>query len=115
MAPEGLVASKVLGLSGPVWRSLDVLFAQWLLGRTFGHAVAATHSVPVGEPSKAANPHRRNACTQQLLLQVAYHTNGRHVPRSLPAVTEQFGVIPHDHNLFPRVHQRSCHLYDSLL
>ncbi|BDA49895.1 hypothetical protein COCOBI_15-0230 [Coccomyxa sp. Obi] len=53
MAPEGLVASKVLGVSGPVWRSLDVLFAQWLLGRTFGHAVAATHSVPVGVANAA--------------------------------------------------------------
>ncbi|CAL8465576.1 g5112 [Coccomyxa elongata] len=53
MAPEGLVASKVLGVSGPVWRSLDVLFAQWLLGRTFGHAVAATHSLPVGVTNAA--------------------------------------------------------------
>ncbi len=65
MAPEGLVASKVLGVSGPVWRSLDVLFAQWLLGRTFGHAVAATHSVSVGQPSKAINSHRPVTCTQQ--------------------------------------------------
>lgn len=53
MAPEGLVSSKVLGVSGPVWRSLDVLFAQWLLGRTFGHAVGATHIIPVGVTNAA--------------------------------------------------------------
>lgn len=48
MAEEGLVASSVLGISGPVWRSLDILFAQWLLGRTFGHALGASHKLTAG-------------------------------------------------------------------
>lgn len=48
MAPEGLVASRVMGISGPVWRSLDVLYAQWLLSRTFGHAIGASHTVAKG-------------------------------------------------------------------
>lgn len=41
--PRGLHTSRILGVTGPVWRSWDILFAQWLLGRTVGQVVGAQH------------------------------------------------------------------------
>ncbi|GAB4814400.1 hypothetical protein N2152v2_001446 [Parachlorella kessleri] len=46
--PEGLPAASVLGLPGPVWRTLDILGAQCLLARTFGHAIGATTQLVSG-------------------------------------------------------------------
>lgn len=43
MHDEGLHRSEVFGISGPLWRTWDILCAQWLLARTFGHAVGARH------------------------------------------------------------------------
>lgn len=43
MHDEGLHKSEVFGISGPLWRTWDILCAQWLLARTFGHAVGARH------------------------------------------------------------------------
>ena len=42
---QGLSAATVLGVSGSLWRSLDILCAQTLLSRTLGHAVGAHTSV----------------------------------------------------------------------
>jgi hypothetical protein len=47
MDPDGLAAATVAGVPGPVWRTWDILWAQWLLGRAFGHAVGATHVVTI--------------------------------------------------------------------
>ena len=41
MHSQGLERSSILGVAGPMWRTLDVLCAQWLLGRTWGHAIGA--------------------------------------------------------------------------
>ena len=51
MDPGGLKSSSVLGISGPVWRTVDIVYAQWLLGRTFGHLVGAQHRITLGEPT----------------------------------------------------------------
>lgn len=51
MHDEGLHKSEVFGISGPLWRTWDILCAQWLLARTFGHAVGARHWVTQGESS----------------------------------------------------------------
>lgn len=48
MDEAGLIASRVLGVSGPVWRSADVYMAQWLLGRMWGHALKASHPITSG-------------------------------------------------------------------
>lgn len=45
MNVDGLQSSTILGISGPLWRTFDIICAQWLLARTFGHAVDATHWV----------------------------------------------------------------------
>ncbi|DBB06986.1 TPA: hypothetical protein ACH3X1_011578 [Trebouxia sp. C0004] len=45
MAVDGLQSSTILGISGPLWRTFDIICAQWLLARTFGHAVGASHWV----------------------------------------------------------------------
>ena len=47
MDPSGLPSAVVAGVPGPVWRTWDILCAQWLLGRSFGHAVGASHFVTV--------------------------------------------------------------------
>lgn len=49
MHDEGLHKSEVFGISGPLWRTWDILCAQWLLARTFGHAVGARHWVTQGD------------------------------------------------------------------
>ena len=48
MHEAGLQESSLLGISGPVWRTFDILCAQWLLGRTFSHAIGASHWVTRG-------------------------------------------------------------------
>lgn len=48
MDEAGLIASRVMGLSGAFWRSADVYMAQWLLGRMWGHALQASHPVTAG-------------------------------------------------------------------
>ena len=48
MDEAGLIASRVLGVSGPVWRSADVYMAQWLLSRMWGHALKASHPLTSG-------------------------------------------------------------------
>ena len=48
MDEAGLIASRVMGLSGAFWRSADVYMVQWLLGRMWGHALNATHPVTAG-------------------------------------------------------------------
>ena len=45
---EGLQSSTFLGISGPLWRTGDIIVAQWMLARTFGHAVGASHCVTKG-------------------------------------------------------------------
>ena len=45
---EGLQSSTFLGISGPLWRTADIIVAQWMLARTFGHAVGASHWVTKG-------------------------------------------------------------------
>ncbi|KAL0045052.1 hypothetical protein WJX82_006549 [Trebouxia sp. C0006] len=45
MNADGLQSSTILGISGPLWRTFDIICAQWLLARTFGHAVGASHWV----------------------------------------------------------------------
>lgn len=47
--PRGLHTSRILGVTGPVWRSWDILFAQWLLGRTVGQVVGAQHPLIICE------------------------------------------------------------------
>lgn len=47
MDPSGLPSAVVAGVPGPVWRTWDILCAQWLLGRSFGHAVGASHAVTI--------------------------------------------------------------------
>ena len=54
MDEAGLMASRVMGLSGPFWRSADVYMAQWLLGRMWGHALKASHPVTAGMASPSA-------------------------------------------------------------
>ena len=54
MHDEGLHRSEVFGISGPLWRTWDILCAQWLLARTFGHAVGARHWVTQGVQSLLA-------------------------------------------------------------
>ena len=51
MDEAGLIASRVFGISGPVWRSADVYMAQWLLGRMWGHALKAFHPITSGMAS----------------------------------------------------------------
>ena len=48
MNVDGLQSSTILGISGPLWRTFDIICAQWLLARTFGHAVGASHWVTHG-------------------------------------------------------------------
>ena len=48
MDEAGLIASRVMGFSGPFWRSADVYMAQWLLARMWGHALKASHPVTSG-------------------------------------------------------------------
>ena len=48
MHEAGLSESSLLGVSGLVWRTFDILCAQWLLGRTFSHAIGASHWVTHG-------------------------------------------------------------------
>jgi len=48
MNVDGLQSSTILGISGPLWRTFDIICAQWLLARTFGHAVGASHWVTQG-------------------------------------------------------------------
>ncbi|KAL0019556.1 hypothetical protein WJX79_000427 [Trebouxia sp. C0005] len=45
MNVDGLQSSTILGISGSLWRTFDIICAQWLLARTFGHAVGASHWV----------------------------------------------------------------------
>ena len=54
---EGLQRSEVFGISGPLWRTWDILCAQWLLARTFGHAVGARHWATQGVESWSALLH----------------------------------------------------------
>jgi hypothetical protein len=42
------MAAKVMGLAGPVWRTLDIVGAQCLLARTLGHAVGASTQLVSG-------------------------------------------------------------------
>ena len=49
MDDRGLHSSNVFGISGPVWRTWDILFAQWLLGRTFGEVLGAQHTLTMGK------------------------------------------------------------------
>ena len=51
MDPGGLKSSSALGISGQVWRTVDIVYAQWLLGRTFGHLVGAQHLITLGRPT----------------------------------------------------------------
>ena len=48
MDEAGLIASRVLGVPGPVWRTADVYMAQWLLSRMWGHALKASHPLTSG-------------------------------------------------------------------
>lgn len=48
MHEEGLQSAALFGISGPLWRTWDIICAQWLLARTFGHAVGARHWVTQG-------------------------------------------------------------------
>ncbi len=48
MDEAGLIASRIMGLSGPFWRSADVYMAQWLLGRMWGHALRVSHPLTAG-------------------------------------------------------------------
>ena len=56
MDEAGLIASRVMGLLGPFWRSADVYMAQWLLGRMWGHALKASHPVTAGVAPCLQNP-----------------------------------------------------------
>ena len=49
MHEEGLQSSRFFGISGPLWRTADIIVAQWMLARTFGHAVGASHWVTKGK------------------------------------------------------------------
>ncbi|KAK9810823.1 hypothetical protein WJX73_010228 [Symbiochloris irregularis] len=46
--PRGLQNSSLLGIPGPVWRTWDIVSAQWLLGRTWGETLGAQHPVTLG-------------------------------------------------------------------
>lgn len=48
MHVDGLQSAALFGISGPLWRTWDIVCAQWLLARTFGHAVGARHWVTQG-------------------------------------------------------------------
>lgn len=39
MMPGGIAEASLWGVSGATWRTLDILWAQGLLARTFGHVV----------------------------------------------------------------------------
>ena len=54
MHDEGLQSAEVFGISGPLWRTWDIICAQWLLARTLGHAVGARHWLTQGDYSKFA-------------------------------------------------------------
>ncbi|KAL3151016.1 hypothetical protein ABBQ38_012887 [Trebouxia sp. C0009 RCD-2024] len=43
MHVDGLQGAALFGISGPLWRTWDIICAQWLLARTFGHVVGARH------------------------------------------------------------------------
>lgn len=43
MHQEGLQSAQLFGISGPLWRTWDIICAQWMLARTFGHVVGARH------------------------------------------------------------------------
>eukprot|EP00193_Tetraselmis_chui_P018728 CAMPEP_0177774958 /NCGR_PEP_ID=MMETSP0491_2-20121128/13818_1 /TAXON_ID=63592 /ORGANISM="Tetraselmis chuii, Strain PLY429" /LENGTH=203 /DNA_ID=CAMNT_0019293439 /DNA_START=91 /DNA_END=702 /DNA_ORIENTATION=+ len=56
--PRGFVQSDFLGLPSYTWRTVDILCAQFLLGRTFGQAIGAKGALlqgihAVGFPSVA--------------------------------------------------------------
>eukprot|EP00873_Tetraselmis_striata_P004781 jgi/Tetstr1/425045/TSEL_015510.t1 len=56
--PRGFVASQFLGLPSGTWRTVDILCAHFLLGRTFGQAVGAKGALisgihAVGYPAMA--------------------------------------------------------------
>ena len=72
MNVDGLQSSTILGISGPLWRTFDIICAQWLLARTFGHAVDATHWVTQGSVPSAQNEQaymcQACACSVTILL-----------------------------------------------
>lgn len=49
MQPGGLHTAQLLGMSGATWRSLDVVVAQYCLGRTLCHALDGKHWLTRGE------------------------------------------------------------------
>jgi hypothetical protein len=54
--PRGFVQSDFLGLPSYTWRTVDILCAQFLLGRTFGQAIGAKGALLQGQsqPSRPA-------------------------------------------------------------
>ena len=58
---SGLAFSQLFGITGHRWRSLDVTFANFCLGRTFGHALGARHPVSVGTSHCGSLPSRCTA------------------------------------------------------
>ena len=55
MHVDGLQGAALFGISGPLWRTLDIVCAQWLLARTFGHVVGARHWLTQGDCSVFAS------------------------------------------------------------
>ena len=81
MHEEGLQSAELFGISGPLWRTWDIICAQWLLARTFGHVVGARHWVTQGTLRYAVNlrmceytsdhQHMHRWCTLRICLRPA--------------------------------------------
>lgn len=48
MHDDGLEASELWGVTGPSWRTLDIIVATFCLARTAGHALGASHPATLG-------------------------------------------------------------------
>lgn len=48
MHGDGLEASEFWGVTGPSWRTLDIIVATFCLARTASHAVGASHPATLG-------------------------------------------------------------------
>ena len=75
MHEEGLQSSTFWGISGPLWRTGDIIVAQWMLARTFGHAVGASHWVTKGKHMLLATHNFRPRLSKLLSQQ---HLSSQH-------------------------------------
>jgi hypothetical protein len=73
---DGLEESSVFGVSGSLWRSLDILVAQSLLARTLGHALGA-RSAPAVWLSNGAFP----------TLLMSWAVASKRIPHIVPPMT----------------------------